>query len=68
MTGPSDFEDEELLWLAKIALGDAPPKDIEIRFVGRGVADRTISGLKVTGLGNIILDEARSSGRIPKTT
>ncbi len=68
MTGLSDFEDEELVWLAKIALGDIPPKEIQDKFVGKGVADRTISGLKVTGLGNIILDEARSSGRIPKTT
>ena len=68
MTGPSDFEDEELLWLAKIAFGDVPPEEIENKFVARGVADRTLSGLKVTGLGNIILDEARSSGRIPKTT
>ncbi len=68
MTGPSDFEDEELVWLAKISLGDTPPKEIENKFVARGVADLTISGLKVTGLGNIILDEARAAGRIPKTT
>lgn len=65
MTGLSDFEDEELVWLAKIVLGDVPPKGIQDKFVGKGVADRTVSGLKITGLGNIILDEARSSGRIP---
>ncbi len=67
MTGLSDFEDEELVWLAKVKLGAAPPKEVEHKFVEKGVVDRTDSGLKVSGLGNIILDEARTAGRIPKT-
>ena len=70
MTALSDFGDDELIWLANLERppGIVPPKEIEHKFVGKGVAERTDSGLKITGLGTIILDEARFSGRIPPKT
>ncbi len=70
VTGLSDFEDDELVWLVNLERppGIVPPKEVEHKFVEKGVADRTDSGLKITGLGTIILDEARASGRIPPRT
>ena len=68
MTRPSDFTDEELIWLAKVEtfIDVIPPQNVEDKFIRRGVADRTNLGPKITGLGRIILDEAQSSGRIAK--
>ena len=65
MTGPSDFTDEELIWLAKAerSIGVTPPEKVEDKLICRGVADRTNLGLKITGLGSTILDEARCTGR-----
>ena len=65
MTNQSDFTDEELTWLAGIGQrrGVAPPDKVEVRLVNSGVADRTDLGLKITGLGKVILDEARINKR-----
>ena len=70
MTGPSDFTDDELMWLARVegSIGVAPPRGIENKLRRRGVIDRTDLGLKITGLGGIILGEARSIGRIRRET
>jgi hypothetical protein len=63
--GPSDFTDEELGWLSKIGRGafsGSPPKEIADNLVLRGVADRTDLGLRITGLGGMVLEEARRAG------
>ena len=68
MTGPSDFTDEELTWLAQAehSFAVAPPQQVQTNLVSRGAADRTDLGLRITAFGRMILDEARSTGRIPR--
>ncbi len=69
MTQPSDFTDSELGWLVeaeKDLVGVNPPDAIEVKLVESGVLDRTELGLKITGLGKLILAEARQSGRCPE--
>ena len=67
MTGPSDFSDAELSWLVRARKPvTTPPDEIEAKLVASGVVVRTDLGLKVTGLGWIVLDEARNIGRLPK--
>ena len=68
MTGASDFSDKALIWLAKVEHSNDvnPPEEVKNKLVRRGVADRADLGLKITGLGRIILNEARSTGLIPK--
>lgn len=71
MTGPSDFTDIELKWLAEVEkylVGLKVPDDIEAKLVSTGVADKTDLGIKLTGLGKIILAEARRLGRAPART
>ena len=64
MTKASDFNNAELRWLVKAEkLGAAPPREIEDKLVVSGVVDLTDQGLKITGLGKIILAEARNTGR-----
>ena len=66
MTGPSDFNDAELGWLVRcLKPGTTPPNEIGYRLIASGVVDRTDLGLKITGLGKIVLDEARTIGRLP---
>ncbi len=65
MTKPSDFSNTELNWLVKAGKpGVAPPKEIEAKLINSGVVDRTDLGLKITGLGKIILEEARNTGQL----
>ena len=65
MTGPSDFSDTELSWLVRaLKPGATPPNKIGGKLVASGVADRTDLGVKITGLGRTVLDEARKSGRV----
>ena len=67
MTQPSDFTDIELGWLVeaeKYLVAVKPPEKIEAKLVGSGVLDRTELGLKITGLGKLIVAEARQSGRV----
>ena len=67
MTGPSDFSDDELSWLGKAEKPFAVlPEEIEAKLVESGVIDRTNLGPKITGLGRIVLDEARKTRRLPK--
>jgi len=65
MTNQSDFTDEELTWIANInqRRGVFPPDEVEARLVNNGVADRTDKGLKITGLGKLVLDEAQINKR-----
>ncbi len=66
MTGPSDFSDDELSWLVRcLKHGTTPPNEIRDKLVAAGVVDITDLGLWTTGLGEIVLDEARTSGRLP---
>ncbi len=67
MTGPSDFKYDELIWLGRAEKPFAvPPEEIEAKLVESGVVDRTNLGLKITGLGRMVLDEARNIGRLPR--
>ena len=67
MTGPSDFTDAELEWLEMIEKAGAyPPDDILAKLIESGVVDRTELGPKITGLGMIVLGEARINGRLPR--
>ena len=72
MTQPSDFTDIELGWLVeaeKYLVGVKPPDDIEAKLVECGLLDRGELGLKITGLGKMILGEARKIGRAtPRTS
>ncbi len=69
MTGPSDFTDAELEWLEKTEkVGVKLPDDILAKLVKSGVVDSTGLGPKITGLGRIVLDEARNIGRLPRRT
>ncbi len=71
MTQPSDFTDIELGWLVeaeKYLVAVKPPDEIEAKLVGSGVLDRTELGLKITGLGKLILGEARKIGRLTVRT
>ena len=69
MTGPSDFSDDELIWLGSALKPFAVlPEEIEAKLVESGVIDRTNLGPKITGLGMMVLDEARKIGRLPKRT
>ena len=66
MTGHSDFTDAELQWLAKTEkVGANLPDDALTRLAGVGVVDRTDQGPKITGLGKLVLDEARINRRLP---
>ncbi len=66
MTGPSDFTDAELEWLEIIEKAAAcPPDDILEKLIKSGVVDRTDLGPKITGLGMIVLGEARIGRRLP---
>ncbi len=65
MTGPSDFCDDELSWLVRaLKAGATPPNKIGNKLIAAGVADRTDLGVKITGLGRTVLDEARKCGRV----
>ncbi len=67
MTGPSDFKYDELIWLERAEKPFAvPPEEIEAKLVESSVVDRTNLGLKITGLGRMVLDEARNIGRLPR--
>ncbi len=69
MTGPSDFTDAELGWLFRcLKHWVTPPNKIGHKFVAAGVADRTDLGVKITGLGRTVIDEARKSGRLGART
>ena len=64
MTGPSDFTDDELRWLAAAQkVGVQMPSEIENKLVKAGVIDRTQLGPKITGLGKTVLDEAKKNRR-----
>ena len=66
MTGPSDFTDTELSWLVRAEKLDAtPPNEIGAKLVKSGVVDRTDLGVKITGLGKLVLEEARKTRRLP---
>ena len=65
MTQPSDFTDSELGWLVEAErslVGVKLPNDIEVKLVECGLLDRSELGLKITGLGKMILGEARKIG------
>ncbi len=65
MTSPSDFSDDELSWLVRaLKPGATPPKEIGDKLIASGVVDRTNLGLRITGLGRVVLDEARTIGRL----
>ena len=67
MTGHSDFTDAELVWLAKTEkVGAKLPDDILVKLRKFGVVDRTDVGPKITGLGILVVDEARINRRLPK--
>ncbi len=66
MTGPSDFTDAELEWLEMIERAGAyPPDDILEKLIDSGVVNRTNLVPTITGLGRIVLGEARINGRLP---
>ena len=66
MTGPSDFSDAELGWLVRLSRpGATPSKKIGHKLVAAGVVDHTDLGLRTTGLGKMVLDEAQTIGRVP---
>ena len=65
----SDFTDAELEWLEKTEkVSPKLPDDILAKLVISGVVDSTGLGPKITGLGRIVLDEARNIGRLPRRT
>ena len=65
MTSPSDFSDDELSWLVRaLKPGATPPNKIKHKLVAAGVADHTDLGVKITGLGRTVLDEARKIFRV----
>jgi len=67
MTGPSDFTDEELRWIeAAKKVGVSIPASIENDLIQKGVIDRADLGPKITGLGKVVVDEAKKIGRLPK--
>ena len=71
MIRASDFTDTELGWLVeaeKQLVGVKLPDDIEAKLVETGVLDHTELGLKITGLGKLILGEARGIGRVAART
>ncbi len=69
MTGHSDFTNAELQWLAKTEkVGAELPDDILATLAKSGVVDRTDDGPKITGLGRIVLGEARINRRLPERT
>ncbi len=66
MTGHSAFTDAELQWLAKTEkVGANLPDDALTRLARVGVVDRTDQGPEITGLGRLVLDEARINRRLP---
>ena len=71
MTTHNDFSDKEIGWLAeaeKYLVGVKPPEEIGNALVTSGLLDRTDLGLKITGLGKLILKEARDNRRAPPRT
>ncbi len=67
MTGASDFTEAELRWLAKTEkVGAKLPDDILARLAEFGVVDLTDLGPKITGLGTIVLGEARINRRLAR--
>ena len=71
MTTHYDFTDEEIGWLVeaeKYLVGVKPPEEIGNALVTSDLLDRTDWGLRITGLGKLILKEARDNGRAPART
>lgn len=71
MKQPSDFTDDELIWLAeseKYLVGIKPPDAIASKLVDAGLLDLTDDGLRITGLGKNVLGQARDIGRAPPRT
>jgi hypothetical protein len=66
MTTQSDFTDEELHWLKQAEQrrsGVFPPEAITRKLAQTGVVDISDLGVRLTGLGSLILSEARRNGR-----
>jgi hypothetical protein len=62
MAVPSDFTEEELDWLGRIrrSVGEHVPAEVRDKLISYRVADDTPLGLRITGLGNLVLSECEN--------